>query len=353
MRRTTAVFILLVSLAFSSLALNLPLGPTARSAGMGGVGIALSSDMSASYFNPAGILEGGRGIDLTLGAATANLSKIVNLLSSISDPANLFSNNYTEAFDLTGSLTSFSGLAFNKIGLSGYALGNLRINKEASSIAGTLTSNGGLAGAVTLGTSFPLPFYSALNLHLAANIKNVYLYQVRTEVVGLAGTLYAQEGTGLGYDLGTLTTLSVPVVGSLKFGLVARDLFESINFTRKTGTYTFDATGKITSRVEANLPSISETQSSTLGVGIGAQVPLLNLTWGLDIESIGGAPSITHLGAEFPLTGFLTSRAGLISGSGTSYTTAGLSLGILDAALIIDNNNSANNQVFVEISLGR
>lgn len=352
---------LLASLASAQLLIG------ARPGGMGGAGVANSDDLSAVYYNPAGLMRSkvnAAELKISLGAAYTDPTALSSAISKATDPATFLTDNYGTDLAFDGSVDGVIGVNIRKIGISVLPIGNADVSKPADSLVGTVETSGSYAAVVTLGHTFSLPFLPAA-LDLGLNIKSLTAYTGAITTTGTptsaAGTRTYSSGTGTGYDVGVLTSFEVPWVSTLKVGAVARDLGQTVNYSNKsqTSTLTYDLVTQsptVTTGPEVSLADTSVTANPVYAAGVSATVPGINLALAADLERTAGKYN-THLGAEYPLLmNLLILRAGSATGDNLSKTTIGAKINLpiltLDAVAITDANNSTATSYLVDINLG-
>lgn len=334
-----------------------------RAAGMGGAGSAVVTDLAAAYYNPAGLMKNqarAAELKIALGASYSNPDKLVNAISGATDPAKFLQDNYSSNLDFTGSLDGVIGFNVRKIGLSVLPMMNAMVNKAANSLAGTAAGVGNAAGVLTLGHSFGVPYVGTL--HLGVNGK--YIYAANGSIVATAagGTQAWSVGNGIGFDIGALTTVSVPLVTDVNLAFVARDLNESVTYKNKSQTATPDPADPTKFVMGPTVDGVDTTVTGTSSyvLGAAATIPVVGILTAIDIENVsaaGNPTSNTHIGIEWPvLMNLLVLRAGTASGPNLMLTTYGAKINLpilgLDVAAVMDGKNSKNSSYVLDINLG-
>lgn len=351
MKKLVIVLILVLVLASSSFA-QLLIG--ARSAGMGGAGVAIAKDLTAAYYNPAAFMRASTaGGIISLGASLKNSDKIIGTIASLGDPVKFFADNYSNNLDFTGNASGIFGFQASKVGITAIPLVSAVINKPASSLYGTISGNLQMPVAATLGYSVEIPMLGAIDV--GTNLKYIYSATggIATSGDGQTINQTTTTGGGVGLDLGVLATVSVPLVTEMSLGFAARDLMQNLSYTSISQAYTVSGQTYTKSGPETTTKS-STLDNSTYTIGASAVVPGAGLLVAADIENVAGPGSYsnTHIGLEYPVLpgGLLTLRAGTASGTGTSLTTYGAKIGIpiftINAAYVTDHN-FADNSYFV------
>lgn len=351
-----------------------PYGVGAKYAAMGGAGSAIVDDIYSTYYNPAGIIKSGYvGLNLNSGAATANMTEMVELLSNATNPAKFFSDNFTRALDINGGLTAALGLNIGKMGFSAISLGNLVFKKDANSLSGGSLAAGlnyELAGTFAYTVNIPyLSYIPFTNVDLGLNFKSVNRITASTSIESaIKSTDKTSTYSGMGYDLGLKGQIDLPLF-PISIGLVFKDLGETLTGKEQTITTNYGITGNITSQItaEAALPaSVSPVTtvigaSATIPMGIFSifsPLPISQIKISDDMEFVGGSNpfSINHLGIEVPIMfGLIHLRGGMVSGGSSaspiSMTTYGAGFWGVNVAMTSDANNSKNNSTLVDLSI--
>ncbi len=338
----------------------------ARCGGMGGTGVANATDLSAVYYNPAGLMKAGDfELKLSLNPSYTDYQDVLDAFNKSTNPADILQDNFAKSLSFQGDLAGMLGLNIHKIGISVVALplggaaadplsGNntIYIDKAAGALQGSATYAMRYDTILTLGYTFSLP---TLSLDTGLNIKSINaLYGTISAAAPQPSAPYISgTGNGMAFDLGVRTSLDVPVVGSLAVGLAMRDIAGQINYKREQQTWYF--TGTITKGAESDLSDESVTLDSSTAIGAAATFPIINLSVAADIE-MKKDDTITHLGLEYPLFPFVTARIGTATGSSVSKTTLGAKLNLflftLDAAAIMDGKDSSVMGWVVDIGTG-
>lgn len=266
------------------------MGVGARTLGMGGAFIGLADDENAALYNPAGLafFEGG-GINTT----TSNQFDTVTYNSAV------------------GALRSF--------GIAGTNLSSGLIdvtNKYGESIGGkaSYSSTGLVAG---FGVSGDM-------VGLESTLRNM---SIGVQLRSFHSSLYETQGSGFSLSVSSLYKAPIGGGASLQFGIIVPSFIvaQPISSGFPLGTITYeDSSGDVVNK---------ERFPNNFGVGIGIKTgdgedEGLNLA--LDWRAQGGV----RVGLEkpFPIGAV---RLGL-TGSGTITTGAGIKLGALGAADLLD-----------------
>ncbi|MFH2033558.1 MAG: hypothetical protein ABIJ26_02490 [Candidatus Margulisiibacteriota bacterium] len=329
----------------------------ARSAGMGGTGVAVSRNIPSVYYNPAAFMRSGTGqFLLSLGASYSNYDKLLEAIQDASDPAQFLIKNYANAYNFNGSASGLLGFNIAKVGISAIPVGSATLNKAANTLAGSINANSLSYGALTLGHTFKVSWLPA-SLDVGTNLKYIFGYMGALTATSAGGTQAWSTGSGVGLDLGALTEVSVPWVTKMSLGFAARDLFASVNFQNYTQALISTGT-TFTYGPTVDLGSTSTPINSSYVLGVGATVPVVNMLLAADLENVSGSGNMnTHIGIEYPLfMGALVLRAGLASGNNLSDTTFGVGFGFpfmtMDLAYVADGLNSSNSSYVFDFGIG-
>ena len=345
----------------------------AKIGGMGGAGVANATDLSAVYYNPAGLMKAGRAeFKLSLNPSYSDYTNLVDAFNKSTDPSEILQDNFATDLSFQGDLAGMVGLNINKIGISALILplgdnagdtlsatNTVNINKPANALQAGATYAVRQDTVLTLGYTFSLPGLPIASLDTGVNLKsiNAVYGTLNASVTDTTSPYRKGSGTGTAFDLGARTSLDVPVVGSLAVGLALRDVGGQINYERKEEIFYFNnVTQTITKGAETALPDKSVTLNPTTVIGAAATIPTINLGVAADLE-FAKSETITHLGVEYPIMpNVLIGRAGLASGSSISKTTLGVKLNIpfltLDAAAVMDGKDSSVMGWVVDIGAG-
>jgi hypothetical protein len=352
-----------VLLLFSASQAQLLIG--ARAAGMGGAGTAVVNDLAAAYYNPAGLMRSpvkAAEMKIALGASYSNPDKLLAAISGATDPAKFLQDNYNNDLTFTGNLNGVIGFNLRKIGLSVIPMMRADVSKSAPSLAGIASGTGNAVGVLTLGTTFGVPYVGDLNLGM--NGKYIYSATGYLDATVANPTQTWGVGNGVGFDLGALTTVKIPMVTDINLAFVARDLNESITYKNKSQTatadYTDPANPKFNMGTALDQPDSTVTFNSSYVIGASATIPVVGLLTAIDIENVctpGNPQTNTHIGIEYPLfLNILVLRAGVASGQNLQLTTFGAKLGLpflsVDLAMVQDGKNTKNSSYVVDFNIG-
>ncbi|MCX5751518.1 MAG: hypothetical protein NT099_07630 [Candidatus Saganbacteria bacterium] len=328
----------------------------AKLAGMGGAGTAICDNISAAYYNPAGILGSdpdNPSMKLSIGAPVAGMSDALATFSQVADMNAFLINNYAKTIDINGTTGMIFGMQYQKIGLSVIPESTVLANKTANSYNGSVGANIQSSAALTFGTTWNFPFLPMNFMDVGTNIKYIANYQGSTAITGVtttAGSANYLYGTGLGwgFDLGAKTGLYTPWF-PITVGIMMKDVYTSVGNSTVTRTDTISPDGTVTPGVATTTTSTTITPGTCV---IGAATQLFE---GGTIVAADYATSMSdgelRLGIEQPIfSDMFIGRAGLISGTQNSKITVGVGFNLFgetNIAYIIDNKNSKDNVVIV------
>jgi len=338
----------------------------AKASGMGGAGVANVTDLASVYYNPAALMESNvkaGEVKIALGAAYSKPDKLIDAMSKASDPATFLLDNYANDLTFSGSLNGIVGLNIRKIGLSVLPMVMASVSKPALSTGGTVNAMVRYDTVVTVGTNYSVPFLPIGEVAVGANIKSIaatngsITANVSPDPRLSSGNKTIQTGSGVGFDIGALASLDVPMVTSFKAGIVMRDLGESIKYTNKSQfSYINQITGKVTFDAEVQGADTTQNINSSTAIGASAVVPGIGLVVAGDIEMANPDTNI-HMGVEYPmLLGMIILRAGVASGPNLGLTTIGAKLNLpimgLDLAMISNSKQTDLSSMVVDINIG-
>jgi hypothetical protein len=355
MKRTMFLaFVLVLASAVSCFAIGAGVG--VRSMGMGGTGIATANDITAAYFNPAGLMYGPENFESQTfaGGATQGLTGLAEALSSGTD---FITNHFSDSYDIGASVSGGFGVSVKKVGLSVIIpSGYVNFQKPANALTFSLLGSMNAITPLTLGSTFATPGLPIASLSVGVNLKAIASGIIYTSVTqsGLTGTgnMYSSIGSGFGFDIGAETKVSP----FLSVGAVVRNLSASTSIATTTKTITVDALGNVTEGPETKSTS-SYIPPPEAGIGVGVVVPITGTLIAVDLENYSFPKdgyntnksetyNDTHIGIE---QGFLMNIVMLRLGYFTygpdedTYYTCGLGLNLGPASLGVAAANSTKN----------
>ncbi|NQU16729.1 MAG: hypothetical protein HQ564_01580 [Candidatus Saganbacteria bacterium] len=262
-----------------------------KAGGMGGAGVASTTDLSAAYYNPAALMRSdvnAAKVKISLGAEYTDPTELSDAISKMNDPAAFIADNYSKSLIFNGSLDGVIGLNIKKIGISVVPIANVTTNKAANSMVGTINGTGQYAGVLTLGKTFSTAFLPA-ELAVGINAKYISAYSGNITTTGsvtsASGATTYSTGTGMGFDIGALTTFNLPAISTINVGVVARNLIQSVNYKNKSKTsyLNYDGTtATVTNSAETNLADSTTNTDPSYAIGASATIPVINLLLATD-----------------------------------------------------------------------
>ena len=346
MRKAIIIYVVLVFFSGSVFAVGTGYG--ARSVAMGGTGIATANDMTAAYYNPAGIMYGGENLDVQVFAG-GTMKSIQDLMEASSDSSKFFENSFDQDIDYSATLNGGFGLSVRRVGISAFAEGYGVINHPASSlIDGTIYGKVTAYTPLTLGSTFATPGIPIASMSVGVNIKPITVMGGGLDVA--SRTQEKITGSGFGFDIGAQGKLT-PLIS---LGAVVRNLSASVNLIKVSNPITIAPDGTITGGSPDTVKKYTEKPGPETGIGVGIVFPLTGTLIACDVENYSLEETINsnkktsyndiHLGLE---QGFLFNIIMLRMGHFTygptkeGYLTYGLGINVGPASIGIA---AANNQ---------
>jgi len=364
MKRTMFLaFVLLLVSAVGCFAIGTGVG--VRAMGMGGTGIATANDITAAYFNPAGLMYGPENFELQIfaGGATQGLNEIIEMAGSTT---NFLENTYANDLNVGGSLGLGLGTSVRKVGLGAFVNGAVNISHKANTLAYSSYLTTMASVPLTLGSTFSTPGLPIASMSVGVNLKALAILNAsanvsQTSLVTGEGSMSTSLGSGFGFDIGAQGKIT-PLI---TVGAVIRNLSASANVLTKRNTITVnpdpsDPTKAVVTEVEQPDVKSTYTPPAEVGVGVGVVVPITGTLIAVDLENYSfpdennenksASYTDTHIGLEQGvLFNLVMLRAGYYTDgpSEDSYYTYGLgfnlgpvSLGVAAANSVKDSINS-------------
>jgi len=275
------IFIFLMML-LSSYSFAAGWGVGVRNIAMGGCGIATANDITAAYFNPAGLMYGPENFEAQAYYG-GTLQQINDLVSSITDP-DFLENSFDEDLDTTAMGDVGLGFSMRKVGLSLFASGTGILIHPAKSInSGMVLGVATIIAPITLGSTFSTPGLPIASLSLGVNLKPMQVMGGGVMVGPTAGTGEKIEinGSGFGFDMGAQAKIT-PLVS---VGAVVRNLSASLDMKTKVTPVTVAPDGKIDDSGDSVDEKSSYSPAPEVGVGLGITLPLTGTLIACDIEN--------------------------------------------------------------------
>ncbi|MCX5726469.1 MAG: hypothetical protein NT030_04700 [Candidatus Saganbacteria bacterium] len=319
------IIVLAIILLLPSHACASCFGIGARAMGMGGAYTALANDITAAYWNPAGLIRSKSiSADGMLGLGFYGDLTLSNLIA-LSDPDKFAQDNWNNNVNIVGSVNGIIGGSFNKIGISYIPWGSVVLTKPFSNLPLIADANFKHSFAITFGRSFDAPYLLLGPLSVGANVKYITGQLRRRATIGLENpapvTFIDATTSGIGLDLG----LEAEILPMVTFGLVLKDILTGLIWSGKTKEYSsLDEKGRPIGKLGEE--DFSEAESTPMGIamGIAANLPEIAIL-SADIENRGQHTDV-HLGAESAFMAVAVIRVGFCTDSfnQTMHITGGL-----------------------------
>ncbi|MFH1709738.1 MAG: hypothetical protein ABH860_01540 [bacterium] len=343
-----------------------------RAMGMGGTGIATANDITAAYFNPAGLMYGPEYFELQIAAGYApqGLTDIQDMASSTT---NFIQDTYAKDLSLDTSFALGLGLSVRKIGLSGWGTGAVSMSHTANTFTYSSYLTGLGYAPLTLGSTFATPGIPIASMSVGVNLKAISVLNATASVAQTspttgAGSMTLSSGSGFGFDIGAQTKIT-PFIN---LGAVIRNLSASANILTKTTNVTVAPDPADPTKAVVTDGAETETKSTytppvEIGIGVGVVVPIIGTLIAVDLENYSlpennnqnksTTYTDTHIGIEQGiLADILKLRAGYYTYGPTSdafYTCGlGLNLGPLSIGAAVANSTKDASDSLVSAQLG-
>jgi hypothetical protein len=353
--------ILVLMFAVSCFAVGQGLG--VRAMGMGGTGIATANDITAAYFNPAGLMYGPENFECqtSVGAATQGLNEIMELASSTTD---FIQNTYASDLSTGGSLSFGLGGSVRKVGLSAFANGAVNLSHKANTLAYDAYITTLASVPLTLGSTFSTPGLPFASMSVGVNLNALAMLNASANVNQISlvtgeGNMSVSSGSGFGFDIGA----QAKITPFITVGAVIRNLSASTNIITKTKTVTVNPDPSDPTQALVTEGAETETKSTytpptEVGIGAGVIVPITGTLVALDLENYSlpennnenksASYTDTHIGIEQSLfLNLLMLRAGYYTygPAEDSFYTYGLGLNLGPANIGVAAANSVKDSV--------
>jgi hypothetical protein len=362
MKRTMFLaFVLILVSAVNCFAIGAGVG--VRSMGMGGTGIATANDVTAAYFNPAGLMYGPENFEMQVfaGGATQGLNEIMEMAGSTS---NFIENTFANDLNVGGSLGLGLGTSVRKVGLSAFVNGAINISHKANTFAYSSYITSMASVPLTLGSTFSTPGLPIASMSVGVNLKSLALLNAsasvrQTDTATGEGTMSTSSGSGFGFDIGVQGKIT-PLI---TVGAVVRNLSASANILTKTNNITVEPDPSDPTKAKVRDSDAGDVKSTytpptEVGVGVGVVIPITGTLIAVDLENYSfpednnqnksASYTDTHIGLEQGvLFNLVMLRAGYYTDGPTedSYYTYGLGFNLGPASLGIAAANSVKDSI--------
>jgi hypothetical protein len=317
--------------------------------GMGGTGIATANDISAAYFNPAGLMFGADNIDCQIfaGGTTGQLTELTNAATD----TDFFSNNFDTDLNINATANAMLGVSVRKVGVTLLAQGNgIFVHPANSLTSGSVLASATVMAPITLGSSFSTPGLPVAGIAFGVNLKPIQTFGGGVIVHSGAGNSLqvSSTGSGFGFDIG----METKVTPFVTVGAVVRNLSSSVSIKTKTQHVTVAPDGTLTDVGAETSATTNDTLPPETGIGVGVSLPVTGTLIAVDAEnySIPDDKSYNdfHVGIEQPLLGLLVCRAGYFTYGPTedTYYTYGFGLNVGPANIGLAAANSTKDSNF-------
>ncbi len=339
-------FVLVSMLGASCFAVGAGVG--IRSMGMGGTGIATATDITAAYFNPAGLMNGPENFEFQTYAGGTG-GQIQALADAAADPDYL-EKHFDEDLNISANMNADLGVSVKKVGISviAQAAGDF-VHPKNSISSGSISAQGLVMTPLTLGSTFSTPGLPVASMSVGVNLKPIQVIGGGVAITGVGtGKRTSASGSGFGFDIGMQTKITPFVT----LGAVVRNLSASYTTTTKTQGVTVAPDGTITDVGAETSAKTTDTLAPETGIGVGVSIPLIGTLLAADAEnySVPGDKSYDdfHLGVEQGmLANLLMLRIGYYTDGPAedSFYTYGIGLNLGPATIGIAAANSSKDSV--------
>ncbi len=353
--KITLIFSVLL-LCFASNAGATSIGIGARSIAMGGAYSALANDITAAYWNPAGLVHS----DLLVGDGMIDFGYDGNipyteLLDAVQNPEDFMLGAKGKSYNINAYVNSIAGGSVAKIGVSLIPWGTVTFTKPGADgvppdFPIDIDARLKTSLAVTVGSSIDSPFPVFSKLSVGANVKSIsgQMYKAHADPPsGPTGPIQiiTANGSAIGLDLGA----QADITPFTTVGIVLRDVLQGFTWSGTKKDQQIDDNLQLTGPVTESAFSQTETGATGIIIGVAQEIPGIVLL-SADIENRGENTDF-RFGAERGLAGILFARGGYYTDQAneTAHFTLGFGVkfipGAFDIAFSQDVNVGENRAV--------
>ncbi len=310
MRKVISLAVIMILVFGFSIAVNAQ-GYTAKSLGMGNAFTAVADDVSAVFYNPAGLTQSGFvGLQGSAGVTAPGMGKFQDVFK-LAEDIEKFEGNQDDFYKLMGSIPEnlgasamgFGGANFKAIGLSGNVNTDFRSWKEdnETGVENEMLMEGGL----TIGQELISPPMGAGTISYGANLRMGQMqkneYVIEEENNNIFKNVVSASDRGYGVDAGVLAKLTdIVTVGAQVRNIVATEYTPEGTEERYEYDIEDENWGDPT---EEDYTADSYQPMRNLRAGAAVQIPIIGTTIAADLDNLppltaGDKEMAYHLGVE-------------------------------------------------------
>lgn len=287
-----------------------------RALAMGGAYTAVSDDATASYWNPAGLMQLG----------FFSITPSVGLRGDWNEAFEayrIYNKGEKPQFDsIDAAADSMVGVNLNGIGVNGMIWSEFEAGNTGSRLVGN--GSGKVMGMVTLAREIT-PFV-AVGTNLKAFRERRVTFQTDDSASLDPARNYGQDvsATSWAVDLGG----QVKIGRAIRAGIVLKNLGPELQFEGTRRNYVDDSMGEV---------SFNQEQASSMAVGVAVQPPLMGVLFAADAERpLDGGAIQYRVGVEKSIFGLVKLRAGASRVEDSDVTNLSAGLGVEIGPALVD-----------------